>query len=103
MSLDFAMLNERGAPFAQVSIGTRTHEDLMGLVEGQPQSLFHRVSDYYGDAEFQPGELPVLLGEVDGLLKRGIADAYLSDFLAALRELVLKAMATGRPLHVLAD
>ncbi len=64
MSLDIAILDHKGFPSKQVSIGVEGHFQLMELAREGGNDLLFRMKDYYEDTEIEPSEVKDFLQEV---------------------------------------
>lgn len=103
MSLDITILDAKGYPQREVSIGLADHHRLMQIVADCGALLFTRMRDYYEDAKFEYSELDRLLVEISVLSKRCKKDTQLVSYLNDVAELAQQAKLEQRPLTVIAD
>lgn len=99
MTLDVAILGEDGAPSDSVGVGVDDHWTL--LERARPRERFPllgRLTDYYADASFAPGDVPKLRAELASLDRAGLED--LIDGLIALAS---QAHAADMGLEAIAD
>jgi hypothetical protein len=76
MALDWCILGPDGAPEVQVAMSPDAHRVL--LARGRHLPLLGRAADYYGDAEYAPGEVGGLLDELASVGPLAGAEAELA-------------------------
>lgn len=102
MSLDFAVLEDDGAPAAYLPLSIQLHHELMaGACELNLVQLL-RFKEYYQDLEVAPDELAAVSRDVDTLLAATDNAAPLA-FLNQLNRLISMAAADRKSLQAIAD
>jgi hypothetical protein len=102
VALDLAILGENDAPEVAVAVGIDAHFALMKAARFAALTLLGRMSEYYEDATFEAGEVPVLVGELEQLESLPLGDECRA-VLSELKALAERARASNRALVVLAD
>ena len=103
MALDVSFLDLDEETQNFVSIGMLEHEDLVKIATDHPVPLILRMSDYYGDARFEPSEISKLESELRHLAESPDCPAKLQGTISALLDLCRSAIDAGKGLEALAD
>lgn len=85
-------MEEGGKPSLCVSLGLSSWSHIISATtDSRSFPLLSRMSEYYEDAHFDPGEIPQLAAELDQLRKEMIAaEKTVNDMLALCRQAEVK-------------
>ena len=103
MPLDVAILGEDGSPASSVSIPLNAHGRMIDEAEAAKLPMLMRLSDYWGDAKFDIGELRALRDELEQLMLKMSEDKEVESLARALIHLVDLAAEKKTEVLALAD
>ena len=101
MSLDITILDANDRPTKAVAFSPGEHWQIFGQLTASDYPLLSRLSDYYQDAEWKFGELPLLRTEL--LRLKTFAEMQHLDRIDSVLMLVQKALENCFDLNALAD
>lgn len=102
MPLDFAVLDQNGAPEKTVPLDVDLHHELVTTASTHGLTLFQSFADYYKDAEIAIDALPSLAEQVQ-TLRVQTSSVDLQRFLYDLGDLIAYAVANGKVFHAISD
>ncbi len=103
MSLDVTVLDDQDRVIRSMRLGVDEHWEMVELATEGSLLLLGRLRDYYADAAISVEELPGLLEEVEGPVRRDDLSPRMRSLLTELADVIRFAMAERRSLEVLAD
>jgi hypothetical protein len=103
MSLDLAILDERGFPTNEVRISVDEHNRLMEKAASTHSRILLRLHDYYEDADIAPGEIDEFIRDLSDVGRASGDDPAIDRLLAELASLGNLAKSTGMGITAISD